>query len=96
MRYSGELGYWRYLRGGFRRRNQVQYEKTYQDLPDAVRADIEAIDARMAAYPDIAPKLRDQMYSAYLKSNKIHDGLANYGRIVQLVLNWRGKQYVLP
>ncbi|NND07381.1 MAG: DUF3810 domain-containing protein [Saprospiraceae bacterium] len=96
IRYSGELGYWRYLRGSFRRLDKDQYESSYNRLPKIVRSDIEAIDTQMAAYPDIAPRLRDQMYSAYLKSNKIHDGLANYGRVVELVLSWRSNKYALP
>ncbi len=89
VRYSGQLGYWRYLRGSFRRQDRDAYEATVATMSSDVRSDLQAIDSQLAKYPDIMPRLRDRMYHAYLKSNKIHDGLSNYGQIITLVINWR-------
>ncbi len=92
VRYSAELGYWRYLRRNFYRTHPDLYEEEMKLLPAQVRLDLQAIEEAIQRYPDIAPKVRDAMYSAYLKSNKIEDGLANYSRIVTLVMQWRRHQ----
>ncbi|MCB0687348.1 MAG: DUF3810 domain-containing protein [Saprospiraceae bacterium] len=89
IRYSGELGYWRYMRHTVYMSDQDQYKQMVSQLPESVIDDMKAIDEQLDKFPDIAPRMRDAIYSAYLKSNKIHDGLANYNRILQLVINWR-------
>ncbi len=95
IRYSGELGYWRYLQHTLRRTDAGIYQELTAELPEMVVRDLLAIDEQMDLYPDIAPRLRDAIYSAYLKSNKIHDGLANYNRILQLTINWRRNGEIL-
>ena len=95
IRYSGELAYWRYLRGSMYRLNKRKYLETVEELPAQVIADLRDIEAQLARFPDIAPRLRDTLYSAYLKSNKIHDGMANYGRIVAMVMGWKANHYQL-
>lgn len=89
IRYSGEIGYWRYMRHSVYVSDKEQYLQMVEALPDLVKQDLKDIDTELAKYPDIAPRIRDAIYGAYLKSNKIHDGLANYNRILQLVINWR-------
>lgn len=96
VKYSGELSYWRYLRRGLRRAHAGAYDQMLGDLPLEVIDDLRAIDEQILKYPDIAPRMRDAIYSAYLKSNKIGDGMANYGRIVDLVMSWRKNQEKLP
>ena len=89
VRYSGELSYWRYLQYSLRRTDPEVFKKMWDALPDQVINDLQAIDAQMRKYPDIMPRFRDMIYSAYLKSNKIHDGMANYSKIVRLTMSWR-------
>jgi hypothetical protein len=89
IRYSGELGYWRYIQHALRYSGSEEYQQLVSSLPESVIRDMEDIDRQMDKYPDIAPRMRDAIYAAYLKSNKIHDGLANYNQILQLVINWR-------
>ena len=89
IQYSGELGYWRYLRYSFRKLAPDEYEQVVSELPPSVKEDLQAIDEAIRRYPDLAPRLRNAMYDAYLKSNKIHDGMANYNRIVSMVINWK-------
>ncbi len=95
IRYSGELAYWRYLRGGVYRHDQDLYKNLVENLDDAVRQDLIDISEKMDEYPDIAPRIRDQLYNAYLRSNKIPEGMANYGNIVRLVMQWRREGYRL-
>ncbi len=89
IHYSGQLSYWRYLRRSFYRADEELYQRTWDAVPEQVKSDLASIDAQMQKFPDLAPRVRDAMYNAYLKSNKIHDGMANYNRIVSLVINWR-------
>ncbi|MCB0665147.1 MAG: DUF3810 family protein [Saprospiraceae bacterium] len=89
IKYSGELGYWRYIRHTAYIIDDEAYKEMVEGLPQQVRDDLQAIDDELDKYPDIAPRMRNAIYSAYLKSNKIHDGIANYNRILQLVINWR-------
>lgn len=89
VRYSGELCYWRYMRHTLRRSNEANYQDLLEGLPFFVIKDLEEIDEVILRYPDIAPRMRDAIYNAYLRSNKIGDGMANYNRILQLVITWR-------
>jgi len=89
IRYSGELSYWRYMRYALRSTDRDKYEEMLDLLPEVVVEDMKAIDEQLRRYPDIAPRMRDAIYSAYLRSNKIDDGMANYSRILQMVVNWR-------
>ena len=52
-------------------------------------ADLEAINANNAAYPDIMPRFRDAAYDSYLKAQGIAEGMQNYGKVVLLVEAWR-------
>ena len=92
IKYSGELGYWRYLAGSFRRRFPDLFGEVLENMPKVVIDDIEDIDDTMDRYPNIAPKMRDAIYNAYLQSNRIHMGMADYSRVIQLVIQWRQRQ----
>lgn len=89
VRYSGELCYWRYMRHTLRRSDEALYAELVERLPSFVIRDLEEIDEVILKYPDIAPRMRDAIYNAYLRSNKIGDGMANYNRILRLVITWR-------
>jgi hypothetical protein len=89
IRYSGELGYWRYLAGPLRRTDPTLSETLWNQLDPLVMEDFRNIRERLNKYPDIAPKLRNAFYSTYLRTNKISDGLANYDNIVKMVINWK-------
>ncbi len=89
IRYSGELGFWRYLRSALYRNSPEDFKLVMQKSLPQIQEDIRAIDAQMDKFPDIAPRVRDKMYDTYLKSNKIEDGMASYGTVVGMVLNWK-------
>ncbi len=91
-KYSGELVYWRYLRRQFQHTDPDAYDKTMEGMNQLVHEDLRQMDERIRKYPDFAPRFRDAFYDAYLKSNKIEEGMANYRKIVQLVINWRENQ----
>ena len=89
IRYSGELGFWRYLRSAMYRNSPPAFSEVIKKSLPAIEADIKAIDIQMDKFPDIAPRMRDKVYDTYLKSNKIEEGMASYGTVVGMVLNWK-------
>ncbi len=95
IRYSGELAYWRYVRGNFRRLAPDEFKQYLAHLPEKVKLDLEEIDKTVHKYPDIMPKARDAFYDAYLRTNHMHDGMANYGKVVNYVMQWRKEDYRL-
>lgn len=88
--YALRLAYWRQLAGRLRYADPDNYLRWRQErLDPGIRNDLAAIYANAAAFTDIAPALRDATYTAYLKAQGIHEGLLNYGRVVQLVEGYR-------
>ncbi|WP_168797431.1 DUF3810 domain-containing protein [Neolewinella litorea] len=90
LRYALELAYWRHLAGLLRYADPENYLKWRSaELDPGIRNDLQAIYDNGEKYQDIAPALRDATYTAYLKAQGIHEGLLNYGRVVQLVEGYR-------
>lgn len=86
VRYSGLLGFWRYLAGNYRSNNNDIYTEYREDLHQGIVRDLDGINANNELYPDIMPWLREAAYDSYLKSQGEADGIASYGRVVELVL----------
>ncbi|MBB4077913.1 hypothetical protein GGR28_000514 [Lewinella aquimaris] len=90
LRYAIELSYWRQIAGMLRYADPENYLIwRAEQLDPGIRNDLQAIYDNGDLYQDIAPVLRDATYTAYLKAQGIHDGLLNYGRVVQLVEGYR-------
>ena len=90
LQYTLELAYWRTIAGLLRYADAENYLAWRAESLDAgIRNDLQAIYDNGALYTDIAPVLRDATYTAYLKAQGIHEGLLNYGRVVQLVEGYR-------
>ena len=92
LAYPLRLGYWRRLAGNLRQREPDAYWAWRADSLDAgIRNDLQAIYDNAARYRDFAPAVRDATYDAYLRAQGVHDGLLNYGTVVQLVEGYRRK-----
>ena len=89
LRYSGALGYWRYVASSARRLDPERYSTFYSHLNKGVRQDLISIRRQMEKFPDLFPVARDRVYSAYLQTQGITEGLANYSRVVRLARAWR-------
>lgn len=90
LKYAFTLGYWRQIAG---RLSQIEPE-TYTEwragmLDPGIRNDLQAIYDNSAQYKDIAPVVRDFTYDAYLRTQGVHGGIANYGTVIQLVEGYR-------
>ena len=93
LRYTLELAYWRTLAGLLRYADPEGYLTWRREqLDPGIRNDLEAIYENGALYADIAPVLRDATYTVYLKAQGIHEGLLNYGRVVELVEGYRRRE----
>lgn len=82
IRYAGTLTYWRYVASAFRR----IAPRGYTDLRDSIltpgiRNDLNAIYANNARFTPIMPRVRDQVYSAYLHA-QTNEGLESYDKVV--------------
>jgi len=89
VKYSGYLNYWRYLAGEYRSYYPKEYPEFRKNLPKGIQNDLDDINAYMAKYPDIMPRLRNVAYETYLKAQGIDEGLENYNRVIMLVTAWR-------
>ncbi|MEL6390421.1 MAG: DUF3810 family protein [Bacteroidota bacterium] len=89
IRYSGYMGYWRYLRANAFRTNKVRFRDMDECLDPRIKSDYRDIFAYTDRYPDIMPRLRDLIYDQYLKSHGIADGIVSYSAIVKLALAWQ-------
>ena len=89
LRYSGHLTYLRYLGAAVRRRDPEGYAAFRQNLPRAVRADLDSIAENNDRFAEIAPAVRDAVYDGYLRAQGVGDGMASYSRIIDLVAAWR-------
>ncbi len=92
LRYSGVLGYWRYVASSAKRLAPERYRTFFNGIHPGVRQDLISIRRQMNRYPDLFPQTRDRVYSAYLQTQGIPEGLSNYSRVVLLAHAWRKKQ----
>ena len=88
-RYSAELGYWRELASAYRRQNPEQYKAHFEQLPGGFVADLILIRETLDKYPEFFESFRRKTYDNYLKAQGIKEGMANYGKVVPLVMAWR-------
>lgn len=91
LNYVGYLYYWRYVASEYRSVQPEEFKMFWENLPQGLKADLQAIKEEMDKYPDIFPDFRDATYNAYLHAQGIHDGMKNYDRVVMMVHAWRKK-----
>ncbi len=90
--YSGHLNYWRTLAVNYLRYEPDQYREFRSKLPIGIQRDLDAINDRLQAFPDLMPKLRYYAYDSYLKAQGIKEGMKNYNRVIMLVHAWRDQR----
>ena len=90
LQYAFKLAYWRQIAGRLRRAEPYAYtDWRAANLDPGIRNDLAAIYANSAQYEDLAPVVRDLTYDAYLRTQGVHGGIANYGTVIQLVEGYR-------
>jgi len=94
LAYPLRLAYWRRIAGKLRQLEPEAYWAwRAASLDPGIRNDLQAIYDNGKLYKNIAPAVRNATYDAYLKAQGVHEGLMNYGTVVQLVEGYRvGRQ----
>jgi hypothetical protein len=93
IRYSGLLGYWKYIYFELKYRNEQLATVLFANLSPGIRHDLMAIKTEHDKYPDIFPQLRDAIYDFFLKFNGVDTGLDSYSEILVQVQRWKKSNY---
>lgn len=89
FRYSGALMAYIYLGNALYSADNDAWQEVSATLSDAVRADLDSINAYWAKYSDTTvKKASDKVYEAFLQSNGQTLGLRSYGACVDLLVNY--------
>jgi len=67
------------------------FNALYNSMPEGVIADLQEIQNVYDQYPDFFPKLNQQVYNSYLKSQGVRKGILSYNEVVAMVRAWREK-----
>lgn len=92
IRYSGELGFFRYVLSDLYRYSPKKYQEMVKAIPSGILDDLRSIDKNNDLYPDILPAIRDAIYGTYLKSQGVAKGLRSYNDVVTYYLAWSDKK----
>ena len=82
VRFGGALTYWRYTAAEMPNDSVSQVIHTF---PPVVLRAITLVRENDKKYPDLMPRVRDAIYSSYLKSNGVRGGLRSYNEVVLMV-----------
>lgn len=93
IRYSGSMGYWRYLASAYRRADPEGFLSWRNTWPAGITSDLKAIQEAMDRYPDLVPELQYQVYDQYLKTQGVKAGMRSYSQVLRLVEAWKARQH---
>ena len=83
--YSAEMAFFRYLAFDQIATDRDTYVAFRSQLPQAIIDDLNDINNKLRAYTPLLGPIKDKLYGAYLKSNGISDGMANYSFFVKVL-----------
>ncbi len=86
--YSGYLLAYVHLSNALYSADTDKWQSAYEQLSDFVKADLQANNAYWAQFESPASDIADAVYETYLQSNGQEDGLASYGRVVDLLVDY--------
>ena len=82
VRFGGAFTYWRYAAAEM---PKDSVEKVLQTFNPVVLQSLKLISENDSKYPEILPRLRDAIYSSYLKRHGVKEGLRSYNYVVLMV-----------
>lgn len=94
VQYSGRLVYWNYIAREFRRAFPAEYRKIWSSLPPGMMADLRASAENWRKYEGRLSRVSEKVYSEYLKSQGITEGIQSYNRLILLVSAWKNKNRI--
>jgi hypothetical protein len=88
VRFGGALTYWRYAASEM---PMDSVEKVLLTFNPVVHRSLTLINENDKKYPDILPRIRDAIYSSYLKRHGVKGGLRSYNYVVLMVAQYLAK-----
>jgi hypothetical protein len=88
VRFGGAFTYWRYAAAEM---PSDSVKEILNSFDTVVPRAIELIRMNDKKYPDNMPRLRDAIYSSYLKSHRVKGGLHSYNYVVMMVQQYLKK-----
>jgi len=85
IRYSAGVAWFRYLAFDWIAQDREGYFAWRSQLSPLLIADLDDINKHLRAYPALLGPVKDKIYGAYLRSNGISDGVANYSYFVKVI-----------
>ena len=92
VRYAAQLSYWRQLNSSYRQTDKEGHSAFFKTVDPRIVSDLYAIRDHMDQYPEYFTALRNLFYGSYLRVQGVSEGLASYGRVVNLVMSWKKAQ----
>ncbi|MEL6673656.1 MAG: DUF3810 domain-containing protein [Bacteroidota bacterium] len=92
MRYAGAFSYWRYIAATYQYFFPEDFELIWEGMDKSIKADLSLLRQTLDRYPGLFPSLYKKIYDQHLKSQGIEEGLANYSRVINLVVSLRQLQ----
>jgi hypothetical protein len=92
VQYSGRLAYWNSIAREFRRAFPEDFKSLWQRLPTGMRADLQASAENWRKYEGRLSTISEKVYSGYLKSQGISEGILSYNRLTLLVSAWKARK----
>ncbi|MEP6648093.1 MAG: DUF3810 family protein [Saprospiraceae bacterium] len=89
VRFGGDFTYWRYAA------SEIPDSLVMKELPSltpVILRSIKLINKNDQKYPDILPKIRDAIYSNYLKHHGVEGGMRSYNYVVLMVQQYLKKK----
>jgi hypothetical protein len=83
--YSAEMAFFRYLAFDQITTDREAYYTFRSELPQDIVDDLNDINEKLRGYKPLFGPIKDKIYGAYLKSNGISDGMANYSFFVKVL-----------
>lgn len=90
VRFGGDFTYWRYAA------SEISDSIVMKELPSltpVILRSIQLINENDQKYPDILPKIRDAIYSNYLKHHGVAGGMRSYNYVVLMVQQYLKKKH---
>lgn len=88
IRFGGALTYWRYAAAEMPHDSVANVIHTF---PPVVMRAITLVKENDKKYPDILPRVRDAIYSSYLRRHGVKEGLRSYNEVVIMVQQYLRK-----
>ncbi|MCC8139383.1 MAG: DUF3810 domain-containing protein [Lachnospiraceae bacterium] len=89
FQYSGYLTAWIHATNALYRADRASWQEVRALLCDEAQIDLTANNQYWAAHEGIVSEVSDVVNDTYLKANGQSDGIASYGRMVDLLLAYR-------